>query len=98
PGPSAAEALLGAALAPLTNEVAARWADDNAGAWRQRHGRVETLERVIEAEVGADLESAEAAWAALAARLELDGGRDAAPRLAAFVAEHPCHVESMFRL
>jgi len=98
PGPSAAEALLGAALAPITNEVAARWADDNAGAWRHRHGRVETLERVIEAEVGADLESAEAAWAALAARLELDGGRDAAPRLAAFVAEHPGHVESMFRL
>jgi len=98
PGPSAAQQLLGDALDPLTTDVATQWAKDNAGAWRHRHDRVETLERVIEAEAEGDLESAGAAWAALAARLELDGGRDAAPRLAAFVAEHPDHVEARFRL
>ncbi len=101
PGPSAAQQLLGDALEPITQEVSAAWVVEMAPAWKHRHEELAVAERTanaIEGGTAPDSASPDAAWTAVAARLELDGDQGARERVEAFLASHPDHAVAHYRL
>lgn len=96
PGPSAATALLGPALATLRAEFGREWQANARDAWGKRHEELATATARL-----AELRSREAAggtlddgerWEVANLALTLEGPESATPLVEAFAAAHPGHA------
>ena len=101
PSLSAAEALLGASLRQIREDVERNWRRTVEPRWRQLHGRASALhERLdkLDATLAARNEDVDAIWDKARMLLELHQAEAAAPLLRQIIARDPRHALANFNL
>jgi Zn-dependent protease with chaperone function len=97
---SAADELLGGALATLRDELDEAWRDAASEAWRHNHEVLahgaRQLAELRSREAAGELVDEAARWNILRKTLEIEGPAAALPLLENFVAEHPAHAMALW--